>query len=184
MPGALSFETARLRLLPFRIADLDEAHRLWTDPDMRRYLWDDEIISRETAREALEVSAASFESQAFGYWRVLSKGAPALIGFAGLRTFGDPSEVELLYGLLPAWWGRGLATEAARAVLRFGFEELGLARIFGRTDPPNAASVRLLQRCGMKLLGVKPAGGLEVAEYVLERQDFRSPETSFEIRRS
>jgi hypothetical protein len=86
MPGALSFETARLRLLPFRIADLDEAHRLWTDPDMRRYLWDDEIISRETAREALEVSAASFESQGFGYWRVLSKGAPALIGFAGLRT--------------------------------------------------------------------------------------------------
>jgi RimJ/RimL family protein N-acetyltransferase len=61
--------------------------------------------------------------------------------------------VELLYGLYQNFWGRGLATEAARAVLRFGFEEVGLEEILACADLDNPASVRVMERLGMSYAG-------------------------------
>jgi [ribosomal protein S5]-alanine N-acetyltransferase len=79
-----------------------------------------------------------------------------LVGFCGLRrmclntgAMADADDVELLYGILPRYWGEGLVTEAAREVLRHGFDDCGLTRILGATDTPNQRSVRVMQRLGM-----------------------------------
>ena len=107
---------------------------------MRRWLWDDTVIERATAAEVVAASEASFAARGFGQWCVEMRGETDLSGFAGLREIEAQPDVELFYGFLPARWGRGLATEASRAVLAHGFQTAGLARIAGRTDTPNRAS--------------------------------------------
>lgn len=165
-------ETERLWLRPFAHEDVDALHRLWTDPDVRRYLWDDKIIDRERAAAEVDDSIASFARHGFGMWVVMLAGATEITGFAGLRRFGSPpANKELMYGVAPHLWGRGYATELARALLRFGFEQLGEQRIWARTDPPNVASMRVMAKAGMTLIGREREGDLEVVTYVKDRTD-------------
>ncbi len=97
----------------------------------------------------ISASRAAFASGGVGFYAVSRRSAPAdVIGFAGLRPT-EADEVELLYALLPAHWGQGLATEAARAVLDHAFATQPLTRILAGADPPNAASFAVMERLGM-----------------------------------
>jgi [ribosomal protein S5]-alanine N-acetyltransferase len=140
--------TARLDLHPATLGDVPALWELWTDPDVRRYLWDDQVIPVERARALVADGVTPARAAGIGLWTVRRRGAESLVGFCGLLP-NAAGEVELLYGLTPACWGQGLATEAARAVLRHGFDDLGLACIVAATDPPNRASIRVLERLGM-----------------------------------
>lgn len=155
-------ETVRLFLRPYTLDDVDALHRLWTDPDVRRYLWDDEVIARERAALEVDQSIASFQANGFGSWTLRLRQDECLAGFCGLRTCGEPRQIEILYGMAPAVWGWGLATEAVGAVLEFGIEKCGLDRIIGRTDTPNIASMRVMEKAGMKLVGREQNDGLEL----------------------
>jgi [ribosomal protein S5]-alanine N-acetyltransferase len=147
---AVTLRTARLLLQPIAPADADALHAQWNDPDVGRWLWDGEPVSRETVAEVIAASQSGFEGPGFGFFTLRPRETPlVVIGFAGLRTIGDSSDVEILYALLPAHWGRGLATEAAQAVLDWGFEILGLTQIAAGADPPNAASFEVMRRLGM-----------------------------------
>lgn len=166
---ALELHTGRLWLRPFAAADIDPLHRLWTDPEVRRYLWDDEIIARERAAVEVANSVASFEENGFGMWVVMLSGETEVVGFAGLRLFGEPEKKELMYAMTPRLWGRGYATELAQALLRFGFEQLGEQCLYARTDPPNLASMRVMEKAGMTYLERGRDGELEVVTYVKQR---------------
>ncbi len=159
-------------LRPCAAADTGALHALWTDAAVRRWLWDEVVIDRATASEVIAASAASFASRGFGQWCVEVRGEAGLIGFAGLREIEAPPEVELLYGFAPAQWGRGFATEASRAVLAYGFQTAGLARIAGRTDTPNRASARVLERIGMHFEGEHIVSGRPTLHYAIEREAF------------
>lgn len=161
--------TARLELRPVTHRDLDPLHEHWTDPEVRRFLWDDVTIAVERVASEIDSSLASFDANGFGLWALRESGERRLAGFAGLRFFGEPPEVEILYSLTPRLWGRGIATEAGRAVLDHGFDRIGLERIHGRTDPPNVASRRVLERLGMRFVDIRRNGSLDVAVYLLER---------------
>jgi ribosomal-protein-alanine N-acetyltransferase len=138
-------ETPRLRLRRVAHEDLDALHRLWTEPALRRHLWDDEVITRQRAAEAI----ASFAERGFGLWAVCEWNQELVIGFCGLRVVASADYVELVFGMSPARWGRGLASEAVCAVLRFAFEVLRLERVVGMSDAPNAASMRVMEKVGM-----------------------------------
>jgi ribosomal-protein-alanine N-acetyltransferase len=175
--------TARLRFQPFTLEDIDALHHIWTDPDVRRYLWDDEIISRETAEEVVRGSIASFQEQRFGFWTLRSlEDEATIIGFCGLRFFDTPPEIEILYGVTPAQWGKGLATEAARAVLRYGFEELQLAKIWGGADAPNAASLRVLEKLGMSYEKTVPMPLGDGPYYSLKREACQPGKELYQLR--
>ena len=167
--AAVVIETARLRLVPATMADVDALHRLWTEADVRRFLWDDVVIERERAAGVVAESVETFARRNFGLWAVLLATGGALAGFCGLRELPDTDDVELLYGLTPAQWGRGLATEAARAVLAHAFTRCGLARVIARTDVPNVASARVMQRVHMRPEPPQPDGLLA---YAITRDDF------------
>jgi ribosomal-protein-alanine N-acetyltransferase len=98
-------------------------------------------------------------------WVIRESGAPALCGFCGFVPHDDPQDTELLYGLAPGAWGRGYATESARAVLDFGFRSLGLRKITASTDVPNVASVRVIERLGMRFLRRAVVNGLDLLFY-------------------
>lgn len=177
-------ETARLRLRPYTWNDLDDLHRIWNDPLVRRYLWDDQPVSPERAESVLTDSIECFGNHGFGFWTVWSKERNIVIGFCGLRFINDTSaDVELLYGLFPQYWGQGLATEVARAMLRYGFEECGLARIYAGADPPNTASFRVMEKAGMTVAKRMRTNNLDTLYYAVSRDEFQPEASTYILRR-
>jgi RimJ/RimL family protein N-acetyltransferase len=153
-----ALETARLRLRSFERADVDALHAHWTDPDVRRYLWDGIAIPRQQAADVVEASIASFAGGGLGFWVLLVKDGGAFVGFTGFRAIEAGPDIELFYALDPPHWRRGFATEAARRVLRYAFDEAGLARIVIRTDSPNTASIEVMRRLGARYVRTDPVG--------------------------
>lgn len=167
-------ETARLWLRPLAPEDLDAIHHVWTEPGVRRYLWDGKAISREKAASVLARNAGYFEERGVGLWAVLRGEREELIGFCGFWPFGDASRFELAYGLAPSHWGAGLATEMARAAIRYGFEEAGFERITASADTPNMASLRVMQKAGMRYEKREVRDGQDTTYYSISREDFRA----------
>jgi ribosomal-protein-alanine N-acetyltransferase len=165
-------ETARLRLRPCTSDDLDALHRLWTDRRVRRYLWDDVVISRERAASTLADGIASFARHGFGLWTVTPRDEERLIGFTGLRLTPGTYDVEVVYGMTPERWGEGLASEAVRGVLAFAFAVRRLERVIGLTDPPNVASMRVMEKAGM-VRDPHVDAGSGLARYVASRGSWR-----------
>ncbi len=164
--------TARLQLRPCTNADIEALHNLWTDPGVRKYLWDDIVITKEQAAEVVASSQQDFMKRGYGHWVIKLQGQKALIGWGGLRQFGEPPEVEVLYGITPEHWGQGLAVEATHAILQYGFTQLGLECIYAGTDPPNTASLRVMEKVGMHFDKRTEINGLEAIYQVISRTEF------------
>jgi [ribosomal protein S5]-alanine N-acetyltransferase len=139
---------ARVTLRPAAAADLSVLHALWTDPSIRRYLFDDRSLDESEAAAFLAASEAAFARHGYGLWLAGAAGAAAAIGFAGLLEAPDEGPPNLVFGLAPEHWGRGLARESALLVLGQAFGALGLGELRADVDEPNVASVRLLERLG------------------------------------
>jgi len=142
--------TARLRLRPVRIDDLASIYRIWTQKDVRKYLWDGEVIAQEQALLEIKKSIESFQQRRYGVWVICQKDMPEVIGFCGLRPVPDSGDIELFYGIDLAGRAKGLVPEAAQAVLHFAFEEVGLQKIVAVTAAENSASVDVLHKLGMR----------------------------------
>ena len=155
----------RLSLKPFATIDVDRLHALWTQPDVRRFLWDDVIISRDRAADEVESGLENAARHGIGYWVIESQNESDLLGFCGFRFIDGGPELELMYGLGRAYWGRGLATEASRAVLDWLWKSSSYPRVFARTDPPNKKSIAVMHRLGMRLHSASPT----LITYVLDR---------------
>lgn len=182
MKGGLpSIETARLRLRPCRQDDIDVLHQIWTDPGVRKYMWDDQIIDRQQAAEVVETSLVQFHQQGDGLWVMMPGQDETCIGFCGFWLFHQPAQLELLYGLVPTHWNRGLATEAARALLRFGFEERGFTTITASTDAPNTASVRVMEKIRMRFHKRELSNGLDTIYYTISRKTSRWRDESYQL---
>jgi len=139
---------------------------------VRRWLWDDVVIDRATAAERVADSEARFARDGFGLWIAEARDGGGFVGVAGLVVIEPAFGPELIYSLPPAQQGRGYATEASRAILAYAFDALGLARVPGRTDAPNLASARVLERLGMRFEGETLVHGKPTLGYAIAREDF------------
>ena len=142
-------ETSRLLLRMFKPEDLDDLSRIYSDADVMRYLAGHPLTMAETSGW-LNYFIAGWEQYGFGWWAVDLKESGELIGHCGLQFIHVTPEVEVTYGLDKAHWGMGMASEAARACLRYGFAELKLDRIYALADPGNIGSHRVMERVGMR----------------------------------
>jgi [ribosomal protein S5]-alanine N-acetyltransferase len=172
----LQLHTPRTLLRPLVPEDLAAVHAMWIDPHVRKFLWDDQIISEEVAAGVLAASARDFAEHGFGLWGVYTRTTNELMGFCGLRSTAD-GVPELLYGLLPAFWGNGLAVDAARAVLSFAFHTIGATEVSAATDTPNVASVRVMERLGMRFERRGTLNGLDTLFYRITRDEFGNAST-------
>jgi ribosomal-protein-alanine N-acetyltransferase len=183
MTRTTALVTARLRMRPYREDDINRLWRLWTDAGVRRYLWDDTVIARDTAAEAVRDSMSCTAEHGFGHWAVCHRdgGDDEVIGFCGLRIHEALPEVELMYGFYPARWGRGLAAEGSRAWLRYGFEMLDKPRIWAVTDAPNERSQAVMRRLGMRFDRRFEQNGLDTVCYAIDREDFTPTDEPYEV---
>ena len=161
--------TRRLLLRPLEASDAEELHALWTEEPVRRFLWDGVVVPLEQTREIVAKSAELFDEHGVGLWACRRHEGKGLVAFAGYQFFRTPPELELLFGVRADEWGQGLAAEAAHAVIEYGFDVARFDRIVASADHPNAASLRVLDKLGMKLERRAVVDGLDTCFYSLCR---------------
>ena len=144
-------ETERLVLRHQVIEDLDALWALYCDPEITKYI-PDAPRTREEAREELEWHMNGHPRfPELGLWATIYKETGTFIGRCGLLpwTIDGQEEVEVAYTIAREYWGQGLATEAAQAILQYGFEQLHLSRLICLIDSENVASQNVAKKIGM-----------------------------------
>jgi [ribosomal protein S5]-alanine N-acetyltransferase len=160
--------TPRLTLRPFEPGDLDAIHGVYSDPEVMRWVGTGPVASRTMTARMLDGYAAHQRAHGFSFWAVLETATGTLIGDAGLhRTV--LGETELGYTLAQPAWGRGYATEAARAWLDAAFTRLDIDEVVALAEPPNRASLHVLEKAGLRRNGTRTAFGREHVLYRITR---------------
>jgi RimJ/RimL family protein N-acetyltransferase len=167
-------QTARLLLRPWQPDDLAEFTRLLTDPEVIRYLVVHTPFSLQDVAELSARTLEQWERNGFGPWAAIEKQTGRWVGRIGLDELPDwsgPHKIEVGWELHREFWGRGLATEGGQAGVGYGFEVVGLERIISVTMATNAASRRVMEKCGLRFQGELPMAGTVVAWYAIDRAD-------------
>jgi RimJ/RimL family protein N-acetyltransferase len=163
-------ETARLGFGRWSIEDLPLAVALWGDPDVSRFIGGP--FSSEEVAKRLNEEILSMRVHNVQYWPLFLLSTGAHAGCAGLRPYRPENKCyEMGFHLRPAYWGRGLAVEAGRAVVALAFDRLGAEGIFAGHHPANTASRTVLEKLGFCFTHNEfyPPTGLEHPSYLLTR---------------
>jgi ribosomal-protein-alanine N-acetyltransferase len=144
-------ETPRLILRRLILDDLEALYVLYRDPEIRKYFPEGTLTYEETKEELEWFLNGHPQHPQLGLWAIIYKETDQFIGRCGLLPWiiDGRQEVEVAYMLDKAYWGQGLATEAARAIVEYAFDQLGYSRIIVLVDRDNAASIRVATRIGM-----------------------------------
>ena len=158
-------ETKRLLLRTFTIDDAQLLYKLNLDPEVIKYTYD-RMKDIDHAREVLEqIILPQYALYNHGRWAVHTKPGLEFIGWCGLKARPERNEIDLGYRFIKNAWGKGYATEAAYACIKYGFEKLNLQRIIGRAVPGNMASLNVLEKCGMVYIGEEEVDGHPAKTY-------------------
>ena len=142
-------ETERLLVRQWVHDDWKRLRLLTTDPLVLRYIGDGQPWSDERTRKFVDGGIQQAQSRGWVLWPLIHKQDAELIGFCGFNSTFAP-DVEIGWWLLPAYWRRGLATEAARAMLDYGFSKFRFPRVISVAQPANFASIKIMQKLGMR----------------------------------
>jgi RimJ/RimL family protein N-acetyltransferase len=175
-----AIETERLVLREWRDADLEPFARINADPEVTTFLNGGQPMTLEQTQATIDRVRRHWDDHGYGWFAADLKETGAFIGFIGLHIPVFLPEVlpavEIGWRLDRSVWNRGLATEGARASLRFGFEDLDLDRIISIRHRDNLASGRVMDKLGMTLdrETTLPANGWPLMIYALSRDDWRA----------
>lgn len=147
--------TERLRLRELKINDAADVFAFRSDPVVQKYN-DEPMLHVNEAAAFIEEMQAKYAALEHLLWGVTLPENDRVVGLVGLGSWSrHHRRAEVGYDLAKAYWGQGIGSEAVRAVLRFGFEELNLNRIEAATIADNHESVGLLNKLGFKLEGIR-----------------------------
>ncbi|HNN15000.1 MAG TPA: GNAT family N-acetyltransferase, partial [Anaerolineales bacterium] len=122
----------------------------------------------EKVERAIRHQIEHWETFHYGLWAVTQPETGDLMGWCGLEFLPDTNETEVGYLLSRVYWGNGYATEAARASVEFGRDEIGLTEIIGLTDPRNIASQRVLEKSGLSYTRRQVYFGMEMFRFATQ----------------
>lgn len=166
-------DTDRLCLRMFRSEDFEAYARLLGDPLVMRYIADGRPLRRNEAWRNLALILGHWQLRGFGLWAVEERASGRLVGRIGFfQPEGWPG-FEIGWLLSPSVWGRGYATEGARAALAHAFEELGAEHVISLIHPENEASVRVAERIGERLEGSTEVAGQVALVYGVDRRPWQ-----------
>jgi len=142
-------ETPRLILREWQSDDWIRFKPIATNPLVIRYVGTGQPPNDEQIQAYIEAARNRYRTERFCLWPLIYRENQALIGFCGLDRLWGRDEIEIGYWLAPDYWGKGLATEAALAVIQYGKGTLGLQQIVAVAQPANKASIHVLEKLGM-----------------------------------
>jgi RimJ/RimL family protein N-acetyltransferase len=168
MSSTVTIETERLRLRPVAKDDLDEVVRLHEDPEVARFMG---TPDREWLEEWVEGSDREWTELGYGRMALLDRAGGEFLGRTGLKRWPQFEETEVGWALRPEARGRGLATEAARAVLRWAFERFDLPYVTAMIRPDNAPSLAVAERLGLSPVREDELLGVPVIVHSIGREE-------------
>ena len=163
----LPLETERLQLREFTLDDTDAVFEFQTNPNVLRFMGGPGAVKTRDDAERLIRDTWLVEYEKYGYARyaVVHRGDQRVIGFCGLKYFPEFGMPDIGYRILPEYWGQGLATEAALAVVEYAHEVLKLGKLFGEVVDANAASINVLKKIGLRHVDTYQKYGFTVYRY-------------------
>jgi ribosomal-protein-alanine N-acetyltransferase len=165
-------ETERLLMRRLAPGDLDDLYAMYRDPDIRRYFPEGTLTLEETREELEWFLNGHPDHPELGLWATIHKPTGVFIGRCGLLpwTIDGVDEVEIAYMIAKPYWRQGLGAEAARALVRYGFETLGLRRLIALIDPAHEASIKTAMRAGLRFDKYVAIEEVRSAIYAVERE--------------
>lgn len=161
-------ETKRMIVREFTEDDAEAVLAFNGDPEVMRTTAEPLWTGIEEARRRLR-EYPDYREHGYGRWALWLRDEARVVGFNGLKYLPELGETDLGYRLCRDQWGRGLATESSLAIVRHGFEVLGLERILGLVLPHNLASIHVLEKVGMRRDGSIDIDGVLAQRWVIER---------------
>lgn len=158
------FEAERLSVRPKTAADAESFHAVYGDDEVTRFSGGS-FTTLERSCDFVASHMRQRDVHGFSMWALVHRGTPTLLGDVGFLAYEDG--VEIGWHLRRNAWGRGYATEAARAGLVYGFDRLKFTRVSAFTESANAASLRVIEKVGMRLIRCEADGVPAWAEYVI-----------------
>ncbi len=172
---SIFLETKRLILKTHELSDLDNLVALRSDPDVMKYIGDGTPHTEEQVKRFLRVAILYQEKHGIGFCSVFEKENGEFIGQAGLFHVGyydEQPDIEVAYRLHKKYWGKGYATELAKALIQWGFQHLSVNKLIAATEPENIASQKVLKKAGLDFRGKKKwHDGRELFLYEIYKND-------------
>ena len=164
-----TIETPHLLLRAWMPDDAPALFDILQEEDILRYFPNPKPPPRARADDYITHHRAHWEQYGYGHWAVVTQDDGRVVGWNVLEFLPELKETELAYLLSERVRGRGYATEAAHAAVRYGFDVAGLPVIIGLVHPENTGSIRVLEKCGMTFAGRLTLWGLDMSRYTIDR---------------
>ncbi|MBX2877536.1 MAG: GNAT family N-acetyltransferase [Saprospiraceae bacterium] len=176
-------ETDRLILRELQKGDVHGIYELDNSPRVHQYLGKQPIHTLAEAEALIEFIQQQYRENGIGRWAVIEKVTGEFLGWSGLKLITDPiggrsQYYDLGYRFIERHWGKGYATESAKASLAFGFRERKQKAIFAMSEPGNEASIHVIQKLGFSFLETFDWDGTPHHFYSLKREDYQSTFTT------
>jgi RimJ/RimL family protein N-acetyltransferase len=171
----VTLQTDRLTLRMLCEADLDAYAEMCADPEVMRYIGDGQPLARPMAWRNLAMMVGHWSLRGYGLWAVEERSSGVLVGRIGCWNPEGWPGFEVGWMLRRALWGRGYATEGARAALQYAFTGLGQPQVISLIHPENAASIRVAGRLGERLLDSAEVMGRPALVYRITREEWEAP---------
>lgn len=175
----LRLETERLLLRELEISDAEQLFLLDSNPDVMKYVGMKPLTEVEETKKQVEMIRQQYVDNGIGRFAVIEIESGLLIGWSGLKILRNPINgfkdvYELGYRFLPEKWGKGYATESAKAWLNYGFNTLKTEIIYAYVDENNAASIKTLEKLGFENKGKFEDEGDICIWYELKKENFKN----------
>ncbi len=165
-------ETERLTLRKFTSEDTNKLIELRSDDEVIKYLGGRRLQNPEAIAKRMHFYIDCYEKFGFGMSAMHWKATGEMIGWSGLQPLEDTTEIEVGYGMIKEFWGRGIGFECASAWLQYGFEKADLERIVAVAAPENEGSRRIMEKCGMRYEKTEMHYGTECVFYAISKSEF------------
>ena len=168
-------KTRRIILRKFLESDAQAVFDFGSNHEVQRYTGEVPLTDISQARDII-VNTIQKDYKAYGYgrWAVVYRPEQRVIGFAGLKYLPEFQQTDIGYRILPEYWGKGITTEMCFPIMAYGFNILKLDKIIGIALPENKASLRVLEKIGLRFEKVAPydESNEQVMWYALNRKEY------------
>ena len=161
-------QTERLLFRAFGTEDAPLIYSLNIHPEVVKYVHELPVTDITSAEENLQRILSQYKEYGYGRWAVFTKDNNEFIGWCGLKYRPERNETDLGYRFIPQYWGKGYATEASKASIRYGFETLQLRQINAMAHVENLASLKVLEKIGMQFIGYETVDNCPVKTYLID----------------
>jgi ribosomal-protein-alanine N-acetyltransferase len=174
-----AIQTARLMLRPLRAADAVIIHRIYKTDGGLKYFPIPTPPPLDKVERFIAGQQEQWKRYGYGNWGILPNGEDEIIGWVGLQFLPELDETQVGFLLDKPIWGKGYATEAARASIQFGFDQLDFNQLIALVHPENTASRRVLDKCGMTYIETIRLWGMDIMRHLTEKMCKTIPITIF-----